>query len=70
MANSGVEEKKALLHELRRESKEVVADIEECYSKLIEEFDRRYPPVSRTEALRLSEESMARWLETRCQALE
>lgn len=62
MSKDGMHQKQERLERLRADSQEVTEEIERYYEGLIQEFERRYPPLSYVEEFRLSEETMKQWL--------
>ncbi|MDY6876092.1 MAG: hypothetical protein SWK90_07835 [Chloroflexota bacterium] len=62
MGKGETRQKQELLEHLQEESHEVVEEIELHYERLIQEFERRYPPLSYVDELRLSNRSMEQWI--------
>lgn len=62
MSEDSMHQKQERLERLQTKSQEVAEEIEQYYERLIQEFKRRYPPLSYVDELRLSHESMERWL--------
>lgn len=66
MRENGMREKQRLLKQLRDGSQSTMEEIQFYYERLIQEFERRYPPLTYVEEIHISGKSMEQWIAQHC----